>query len=610
MSYLNKDSKVPKVPMYDQTEPKRSPFVYGRRLVPIVPQTGRQYAPVPDYYGQHNLRRHNTNLDKQQRVMAAPQKPSGILPRADWERIQSLLNQPKTKMSTRQEMVDRNAERQFSRVENKIMKAKRGGIQAAIQLERQTEKEYFDEIAAEETDFKKQKVQEALADARTKRLHQDGSVRTFNSAILRTQMQTENELLIGLKKEKQRCAEERERQYVIKMRRREEEVLIQEQKKASQKQTNIHSVTNYRSEQIKKKQQLREEERQKEKEERDQLRALAALHEQELRHEQEKKVESKKRLLQLRQREISSKILDGAKEARKGEEDKRQRVQVDMEEKLQQRKMDQAEKFQKLQVTKQMVYQKLAASKKKQAAMSSHEELEKLARATTEKDSKVAKQLKDKEESRAAMLKTIVNHRHKKVEEKEQKRKEEQQSKLDWCQAHKVSERLFLEEKKQKAQRINENQISCRGTNASLTAEKHARLQQLERQDREAARKQAEQIAEEDKLVQQYVQRELHKAADRDVQQLLAASTGRRGVLSKRGEPSYFGVRSEEPLPRYGTDQTRFIKRYQERNSLQLSMDTEPVHLPPLTRAAQLKSAEKGSRYLPKSTCVALPRLI
>ncbi|XP_032365973.1 trichohyalin-like [Etheostoma spectabile] len=221
-------------------------------------------------------------------------------------------------MSTRQEMVDRNAERQFSRVENKIMKAKRGGIQAAIQLERQTEKEYFDEIAAEETDFKKQKVQEALADARTKRLHQDGSVRTFNSAILRTQMQTENELLIGLKKEKQRCAEERERQYVIKMRRREEEVLIQEQKKASQKQTNIHSVTNYRSEQIKKKQQLREEERQKEKEERDQLRALAALHEQELRHEQEKKVESKKRLLQLRQREISSKILDGAKEARKG----------------------------------------------------------------------------------------------------------------------------------------------------------------------------------------------------------------------------------------------------------------------------------------------------
>ncbi|XP_034751181.1 stress response protein NST1-like [Etheostoma cragini] len=281
-----------------------------------------------------------------------------------------------------------------------------------------------------------------------------------------------------------------------------------------------------------------------------------------------------------------------------------------MEEKLQQRKTDQAEKFKKLQVPKQIVYQKLAASKKKQAATSSRKELEKLARVTAEQDDKVAKQLKDKEESWTAMLKTIFSHRHKKVEEKEQKRKEEQRSKLDLFQAHKVSERLFLEEKKQKAKSINDNHITCRGTNASLMAEKHARLQQLKRQDCEAARKQAEQIAEGDKLVQQYVQRELHKAADQDVQQLLAASKRRHGVLSKRGEPSFFGVGNEEPLPRYGTDQTCFIKRYQERNSLQLGMDTEPVHLPPITRAAQQKSAEKGSRYLSKSLCVALPRLI
>ncbi|XP_035851070.1 caldesmon-like [Sander lucioperca] len=433
MSYLNKDSKVPKVLMYDQKEgydmrlhrddskhyegkgrdiyeeeksravPMRSSSVCGRRPFPVVSLTGRQYAPVPEDNSQYNPRQHNTNLDKQQ---ISPDGSSCILSRDDWERIQSLLNQPKAKKYTRQEMLDSNAVSQFSKAENK-------------------------------------------------------------------------------------------------------------------------------------------------------------------------------------------------------------RVQVDMEEKLRQKKSDEAEKFKKLQVPKQIVNEKLAVSKKKQAATSTHKQVEKLSKATVEQDAKVAKQQKDKEENRAAMLKSIFAYRDKKAQEKEQNKKEEQQSKLDWFQAKKASDRLFLEEKKQKAKRNTDNKINCRDINATITAEKHARLKQLKREDRDAAQKQAEQIAEKDKQVQQYVQRELHKAADKDVQQLLAASTGRRGVISEMGEPSYYSIRSDEPLPRFATDQTRLMKQYLERNSLQLGMDTKPVHLPSISRAAHLKSnnASAAKEVTVRRCPTALPRL-
>ncbi|XP_028456045.1 trichohyalin-like [Perca flavescens] len=615
MSYLNKDSKVP---MHDQKEegydmrlhrddrkhykgrglhiyeeeqsravPMRSSSVYGRRPLPVISQTGWQYPPVPEDYSQYIPRRHNTNLDKQQTVIASPDESSCILPRADWERIQSLLNQPKAKMYTRQETVDSNAFHQVSKAENKIVKARIGELQAAAKLERQTKEEYLKKLAAEEVELKKKEKQEAIEEANTKRLYQNGSVRKFNNGILKTQLQTENEILIEIKKEKQRLAQEQERQYVVEIWRRVEEALIQEQKKASQKQLNIQSVANHCIEQINVKQQLREDERQQEKEERDRLRALAALHAQELRHEEEKMVDSHKSSLQFRQREISSKILDREKEAQKliTEEVKRQHAQFDMEEKLQQRKIHQAEKLKKLQVPKEIVTEKLAVSKKKQAATSTHEE-SKISKAMAEQDAKVAKQQKDKEKNRAAMLKSINAQRERKVQEKEQNKKEEQQSKMDWFQAHKVSDRLFLEQKKQKAKRNNDNKINCRDTNATMTAEKHARLEHLKRHDHDAAQKQAEQICEKEKQLQQYVK----KAADKDVQQLLAASTGRRGVISERGEPVYYSITSDEPLPRFATDQTRFVKRYQEHNSLQLNMDMKPVHLPPIARAAQVKS--------------------
>lgn len=657
MSYLNKDSKVPKVPMYDWDEEgydmrllrDDSQHYQGRRLyiyeeekyrgvpmrssvphrhIPVVSLIGRQYAPVPEDYRQRNPRRHNTNSGKQQSAMASPDKSSCILPRADWERIQSLLNQPKAKKYTRQEMLDSNAGSLFSKAQNNIMKSRIGELQAARNLRLQTDKEHWKKLAAEEVEFKKQEEREALEETNTKRFHQNGSVRRFDSTILRTKLQTENELLVELKREKQRFAEERERRHVVEMRRREEEAVKREQKKASQKQLDIQSVANYCTEQMKEKQQLREEERQREKEERDRLRAVAASHAQELRHEKEKKVESRKSNLQFRQREISSRVLDRVKEAQKviTEEAKRQRVQVDMEEKLQQRKIDQAEKFKKLQVPKEIANGKLAVSKKKQTATWAHQEAEKLSKATAEQDAKVAKRQRDKEETRAAMLKSISAHRDKKVQEKERYEKEEQQSKLDWLQAKKASDRLFLEQKKLTAKRNIDNKIICRDTNATITAQKHARLEQLKRQDRDAAQKQAEQIAEKDKQLGQYVQRELHKAAGKDVQQLLAASTGRRGVISERGEPSYCSAKTDDPLPRFATDQTRFVKRYLERNSLQLGMDTKPVHLPPISRAAPLKSnnasaaeevtvrrsptaGSEASRYLPKDPCGTLPRL-
>ncbi|XP_044053220.1 coiled-coil domain-containing protein 173-like [Siniperca chuatsi] len=562
--------------------------------------------------------------------MAPPEE--AVLSRADWERIQSSLNQPEAKVYTRQHVIESNALNLIFRTEDKLLKTRCRKLQATKKLEQQAKEAHLNMLAAEEVELKKQDWQQAVDEANIKRFHQNDWVRKYNSALLTTYVQKENEAVMEFNREKQRTAEERTRQYEEEMRSRENKALRQEQDKARQRQLYNQAVADHHIEQMKANKQLREEERQQEKEERDRLRGLDELHAQELRHQAEIKAESKKSCLKYHLEAISSADLNREREAQKlkTEEEERKRVRLDIEGKQKQRKNDQAAKFRKHQILKEIVTDKLAVRMKEQAASTTLREEAKLSKEVAEQDAQVAKQQKDKEEKRAAMLRSISAYRETKIQEKKQKENAEQQSNLDWFQARKQSDRLFLEEEKQKAKRARENKIKCRVANVTLMAENRAILDRLKKEEQNAAEKNAEQIAEWDKQLQQYVQCELHEAADsrRNVTHLLAASTG---VIFDGEEPVYYCKNADEKMPRFATDQTCFKKWDLERNKLQLvykeagKVDQKPTHPPPISNTIKLKSTDtlaskektggrgptvavEGSHYLSKNTGDSFPR--
>uniref|UniRef100_A0A3B4TJ30 Trichohyalin-plectin-homology domain-containing protein n=1 Tax=Seriola dumerili TaxID=41447 RepID=A0A3B4TJ30_SERDU len=529
--------------------------------------------------------------------MAPPEE--AIVSRADWERIQSLLNKPKAKVPTRKEIVEKNLLRQFDMAEDKLLRAQQKKLLAERKLREQAKEEHLNMLAAEERELKRQDWQQTVDKANMKRFHQTGCVRKFNSVVQMTHGQRENKALMELKKKQQRIAEERKKQSEEDMRSRLEEALRLKQEKAHQRRLKNWSIANYHTEQINEKKQLREKQRQQEKEERDRFRYLDELHAQDQRNLAAKKEESKKNYLKYRLEDISSKNHHREREAEKLHmvEEERKRVVSDGELKLQQRKNDQAEKFRKRQIPIEIATDKLAVTVKEQVASAALAEETKLSKEVAEQDAKTAKQLKEKEEKNAAMLKSTAAQREAKIQEKKQMEKAEQKSNQDWLQAHKKSNRLFQEEQKQKAQKNLEDNIKHRDFNATMTAEKCARVEQLKRQDHEATVKEAEQTAKKKEQLQQYVQCELHKAAkdQRDVTRLLAANTGVHGFLLDGEDPNYYCKTTWDPLPRLATDQTRFMKRYLERKSLQLSMlDMTPNRLPPLTKAPKRNSPANG----------------
>uniref|UniRef100_A0A3Q1JH09 Trichohyalin-plectin-homology domain-containing protein n=1 Tax=Anabas testudineus TaxID=64144 RepID=A0A3Q1JH09_ANATE len=489
--------------------------------------------------------------------MAAAQR--SVLSKADWERIQSVLNQPKVKVHTRQELIEKNALLQFSRVENKLNKVGLRKLHAAKTLERQAKEEYLNQIGAEEAELKKQQQQQVVERANVMMFNQNGCVRRFHRALQTTHVQKENEALMKFNQEKQRTVKAQKRQSEEELKRGQVEALKEDQEKAHQKQLSDQAVAAYQTEQMKEKQQLRQNEMKQEKEERERLRHLDELYTQEQRSVARKQIESKRKYLECLLGDISSRNLQREMEAQKlnMEEQERKKAQLNLEEKLLQRTNDQAEKFKKRQVPIKIAMEKLAVRMKEQAAAQARKEEVKFLKEVAEQDAEEAERLREKEEKKAAMIKSIAAHREAAVQEKKKKEEAQQKSNLDWFVAQRESDRLFRQKQKQKAQRIRENQSECRRANDTMTTEKSALAELLKKQEQDYAVKSAEQADGREKQLQQYIQQELHKAVEsqRNVPLLLAARTGGHGFLVDGEEPGYFCINTGNPMPRLITDQ-------------------------------------------------------
>lgn len=558
-----------------------------------------------------------------------------VLSKADWERIQSLLNKPPAKVSTREEVVESNMRifKQRQANENALSQQFKE-FRTAQKLRKQAHEDYLNMLAAEEVEMRKQDWQEAVDKANIKRFHQDDLVRKFNRAVLDTHVQQENMKLLEIKQEQWRMAEEYKRQNEEVMRCKQKEALRQEREKAHQRQLNNKLLAENHIENMKDKRRLREEQRQQEKEERCKLQHLDDLHAQELRHQAVKKVESKKIYLKCKLEDISLKKLNREREAQRliGEEKIKEHELSIIDRWQQQVKTGQAEWSRKLQIPRDIVTSKLAAIKQEQATSRTLREEAKFLREVSENNNKVRTQRMNKEEKRAAMLKSISAHRQIKIQEKERKRKAEKQESKDWLMSQKQLDKLFLEQQKQKAKATKDFCIKYNEANATLMDENRAHLEQVKREEHEAEEKDAEQIAKKDKEYHQYFLSALQKAAESKQNVPCLLNTARKLLPEFAIEE----IHSENQSSMTDMDQLKYLGKFLPRldsNKLRPSQEEisevslKPTRFPPISTKDKLKSNDtlasreaateqcflssivEGSNYLSEDAGKLLPRL-
>lgn len=437
------------------------------------------------------------------------------------------MNQPKSEAWTRQDAVEKNAQRQFNRSEKRFTKTTQRRQHAAKTLERQAKEEYLDQIAAEEAELKRLDRQKDVDRARVMMFQQNGCVRKFNSVLLSIHVQRENEALIKFRKEKLRAAKEQEKRSEEEASCRQGEALRQEPQKAGQKQRDITALAAYQTQQMKEKQQLKEVEMQQKKDERQRLMLLNKLHAQEAAAQAQKRAESKKKHLEHQLEDIANRKLQREEEARKRAEEEMKQVRPDSGRKLQPGNNERAGKL-------QMLMDQLAVSKRQQREEANISEAE------------AARQQEEKEE-RAAVLRSIAAHREIRMQERQQMEEAEQKSNLDWFLAQRESDRLFVEEQEREAQRRREKAMECREANMAMAAEKRGQAEQLREEEREAAERSAGQAAQTERQLQNYILRELQAAAGSQRNVLLAAANTLGHVFLVDGEELLLQKHQEMP---------------------------------------------------------------
>ncbi|KAF3704745.1 hypothetical protein EXN66_Car020435 [Channa argus] len=497
---------------------------------------------------------------------------------ADCERLQSSLNQPKSKINSRQDVVDRHALHEFSRAEPKLNKDPLREMQPSPKRKQQAQVDSFNTISAEEAKIMKQERQKMIDRARFLALQQDDRVRQFNRMLQTRYVLKENEALVKLHQKEKRISQEQKRHYDDEMRSRQDEYVKQEKEKARLKQLSNQALAAYQAKQIRENQMLREKAMQKEKEEGERIRRLGESYAQEeLRNQARQRLESRKIYSKYRLEDASSKKLQREMEASK----------LDLEEEKSQPKQNkQAEKFRNHQLLIENVREKLAVRLKEQAAANAKKEEEIISRALAKQDAQVSKKQKEKEEKRAAMIKSIAAHRERVIQEKKQKEQAKRKSNMDWLEAQKEANKQFRQERAQKAQKARETAMECREVNQNLISQQRACAEKLRREESEAELRNAERAAERDKDMEQYIERELL---------LLAANTEGHDLHVDCKEPSCSCKKTEEyiDLPKLAHDQMLCIKQYLDCEHPPLSMMTRnPPPLPPLVKKSTLQLHE------------------
>ncbi|XP_026232649.1 coiled-coil domain-containing protein 173 isoform X2 [Anabas testudineus] len=397
---------------------------------------------------------------------------------------------------------------------------------------------------------------------------------TIARALLLTEVLKEREAQIELKQRIKSASKDLDKDFMDMVKTRDDEALRQEQEKALQKKLDRQAVAEGLKKQIKENEMARERQKAEIKKNGEEIQHLQELYQWEQRMEEERQAEQKRNLMQAHLEHLHNRdLIRAAEEQKQKAEEEQRKCFLSVKQKMMKlRKEKETEMFREAQNRRESIINKLTVKQREQTVS----EEGRIAKAVAERDAKQAQQQREEEEKKAAMLTSISTHRQLMRQEKELMDKMEQQNTRDKFQAMKEADRIFSEKQQLKAQRIRDDERKLQNFNVTLMAEKHAKNQQLKRDDHAFEAKNAEVIVEEEKQFQLYSQHVISSAAAARRNVFPLCKAAKEGIGAGLG-PGFSGVRpsylvqdsSGAQMPKYVSGATQNIKKLNEAVDIQ-----------------------------------------
>ncbi|XP_037542365.1 LOW QUALITY PROTEIN: coiled-coil domain-containing protein 173 [Nematolebias whitei] len=528
-----------------------------------------------------------------------------VLKKTDWMKVQDdLRGVNKEKQRLREAAKHREAlhlrSKEVVKLWSNTITSKGQKRLEAKKIREQMEEEERKQIEMEENSFKEQKRQEAIEKARTQHYYQTDRVRGLHSALLLSDVLKQREAQIELKQRMKRASEDVNKTYLEVVKTKEEEASKQEQEKALQRKLQRLAAAEDLKNQIQQKEFAREQVKLANKKDGEDIQRLSELHQWEQKLESERQAEQKKNLMQAHlvgpitkddhacaalshhalncrcfvflQDHIDNRAQIKMQDAEKREAEEEQRkLFVSTKQKMTKlRKEREQELFREAQLHRETILNKLSVTQQEQTAT----EEQRIAKAVAEQEAKRTQLRQEERKKKSEMLKSIAAHRELMRKEKEHRDQITKKETQDALQAKREADRIFLEKKQQKAEKLREEEIKQQAYNAAQVAEKSARLQRLKEEHKFEA-KTAQLIAEEENRFQQYSQQIINAAveAKKNVFPLYkAARKGTGGGCSLLGEgwPIYLVHDSTgAQMPKCVTATTEKIKKLHQPADIQ-----------------------------------------
>ncbi|XP_037644822.1 coiled-coil domain-containing protein 173 [Sebastes umbrosus] len=502
-----------------------------------------------------------------------------VLTKAEWLRIQNELNQVNEDRDTMREAAKQREalhlrSKEVEKLWSNSIAGQRKKKLEAKKIREEIEEEMRKLTDKEEAEYQEQQRKEAIEKAQTQMYYQTDRVKGLHGALLLTEVLKEREAQIELKQRIKSASKDVDKDFMDTVKTREDKALRQEQEKALQKKLETLAVAEDLKNQVKEIELLRELQKMENMKDGEEIQRLKELNQWEQRMEEERQAKLKKNLMQAHLEHVSNREIIRAKDAQKQEADEEQRkLFLSAKNKMiKLRKEKEKELFGEAQMRRDWIMNKLTVEQQDKTDI----EEQRIAQAVAEQDAKQAQQQREKEEKAAAMMESIAAHRELMRLEKEQKDKTAEQKTRDRFQAKKEADRIFSEKQQLKAQRMKEDERKLQDFNITQMAEKSAMQQQLRREEHEFGVKNAELIAEEENMFQQYSQKLIRAAAEaqRNVFPLCKAARegigGGCGPVSGGVRPSYLVKdRTGAQMPKYVSGATQNIKKLNEAVDIQ-----------------------------------------
>ncbi|XP_056145786.1 cilia- and flagella- associated protein 210 [Lampris incognitus] len=497
-----------------------------------------------------------------------------VLPRAEWLRIQDSLNRvDRFRDTIREAAQQREAlhlrSKEMVKFWSNTIAGQRQKKLEAKKIQEETEEEKRKLIDIEEAKFQEQMRKEAIEKAKAQLFYQTDRVKGLHSALLLTKVLQEREAQIELKRRRESNSKDMDKELTDTIQAREDEAARQEQQRALWKKLDREAVVEELKKQTQAKEVARERDKLEDKKEGEEIQRLHKLYLLEQSMERQKQVERKKTTKQAHMEHLANRdnirAIEG--QERQVEEGRRKCFLSGKQKMMKLRKDKELELFRETQMHRDRIIDKIAAGQQEQAI----DEEELTAKAIAEQEAKQAQQQRKKDEEKAAMLKSISEHRELTTRAQEQKDMTEHKDCLALLQARREADRIFLEKQLLKAQKTKEDRRALQEYYVNQMAEKRAWDQQLKDRQQDFEAKTAELVAEEEGQFQQYAKHVIDAAKDPRSNVFPLRKAARGGIGGGLGpvvgglRPSYLvqddtGVQ----LPKYVCSTTQNIKGLNE----------------------------------------------